>query len=115
MERNKPTEYDAVLRAQQAIAGKWSFLVLYYLSKRPYRFNELQRVLPSMTQATLSKLLKTLEARGLISRKKYPQIPPKVEYSVGPVGELFLPLLKDLTKAGQKAIKLFPVLEETEE
>lgn len=106
-------EKEDILRAQELIAGKWNILILYYLSKRPYRFNELQRQLPSMTQATLSKQLKVLEARGMISRKKYAQIPPKVEYSPGPVGKLFLPLIDSLVKFGAEAKNALPKEEES--
>lgn len=70
------------LIAQRLIQGKWAIIIMYYLSLGPTRFNELQRKLPKMTHATLSNQLKQLEAEGLIHRKEYAQIPPKVEYSL---------------------------------
>ncbi len=80
--------------AQKAISGKWSILIMHLLEDGPVRFNELLRNLPDMTNATLSKQLKRLEANGLIVRKEYPQLPPKVEYSLSPMGERFRPVLK---------------------
>ncbi|MGL5067723.1 MAG: winged helix-turn-helix transcriptional regulator [Sarcina sp.] len=66
------------------------------LSKKTLRFGELHRKLPNMTQATLSKQLKSLEAYGLVNRRVYNQIPPKVEYSLTEIGIKFLPVLEAL-------------------
>ncbi len=66
------------------------------------RFNELERHLPTMTHATLSKQLKRLEADGLIVRTVYPQIPPKVEYSLSPIGCEFVPVLDEIRIWGEK-------------
>ena len=66
--------------AQKVLTGKWSMYIMYLLSEGPVRFNELQRRMPEeMTHTTLSRQLKTLEDEGLIIRKDYQQIPPKVE------------------------------------
>lgn len=89
---------------QKVLAGKWSVLILYHLSKEPVRFNELQRRLPDLTQATLSKQLKTLTEFGLIDRKEYPQIPPKVEYSLSEMGKKFKPVLEALSVWGNEYI-----------
>ena len=78
---------------QRLIQGKWAILILHYLSEGPLRFNELQRKMPKMTHATLSNQLKQLEAEGLIARKVYGDIPPKVEYSLTELGRAFGPVL----------------------
>ena len=73
-------------------------LIIYLLSMETLRFGELHRKLPDMTQATLSKQLKSLEGYGIIHRNVYNQIPPKVEYSLTEIGEKFLPVLEALEK-----------------
>ncbi|MGL5753931.1 MAG: winged helix-turn-helix transcriptional regulator [Paraclostridium sp.] len=83
-------------KVQKIVSGKWNMLIIYLLSNEILRFGELHRKLPDMTQATLSKQLKSLEEYGVISRKSYNQIPPKVEYSLTEIGVKFLPVLTAL-------------------
>ncbi|MNC47317.1 putative HTH-type transcriptional regulator YybR [compost metagenome] len=65
------------------IGGKWKMIILYLLAeKQPIRFNEMKRQLGTITYKTLSSQLKELEADGLVERREYPQVPPKVEYSL---------------------------------
>ena len=90
--------------AQKVLQGKWAILILHYLSDGPVRFNQLLRILPEMTHATLSKQLKQMERDGLILRKEYPQVPPKVEYSLSDMGREFLPVLDSLRAWGMKYI-----------
>lgn len=80
-------------KVQKIVSGKWDMLIIYLLSKETLRFGELHRKLPDMTQATLSKQLKSLESYGIINRNVYNQIPPKVEYSLTEIGVKFLPVL----------------------
>ena len=83
------------------IAGKYKPVILYCLMEyEPVRFNEMQRYLKKITDKTLSQHLKELEADGLIVRKVYPQIPPKVEYSLTDIGKTIQPILKDLCDWG---------------
>ncbi len=88
--------------AQTVVQGKWAILILHDLSKEPVRFNTLLRILPSMTHATLARQLKQLQEYGLIVRKEYPQIPPKVEYSLSELGQEFLPTLDAFHQFGMK-------------
>ena len=90
--------------AQQVLQVKWAILIMHYLSDGTLRFNELLRMMPNMTHATLSKQLKKLESDGLIIRKEYPQVPPKVEYSLSEIGEKFLPVLDSLEQWGTQYI-----------
>ena len=90
--------------AQRLIQGKWAILILHHLSAGTTRFNELQRKMPKMTHATLSSQLKQLEAEGLIIRTEYPQIPPKVEYSLSEIGEKFAPVLESIRPWGMEYI-----------
>lgn len=91
--------------AQRLIQGKWAILILHHLSSGTARFNELQRKMPKMTHAALSVQLKQLEAEGLIIRTEYPQIPPKVEYSLSEIGEKFEPVLESIRIWGLEYIQ----------
>ncbi|MBS6509864.1 MAG: helix-turn-helix transcriptional regulator [Paraclostridium bifermentans] len=85
-----------VSNVQKIVSGKWTMVIVYYLSQSKLRFGEIHKKIPSITQATLSKQLQTLEEYGLINRKVYNQIPPKVEYSLTDIGEKFVPVLESL-------------------
>ena len=94
------------MTAQKVLTGKWSMYILYLLSEGPVRFNELQRRMPEeMTHTTLSRQLKTLEHEGLIIRKEYQQIPPKVEYQLSEIGEKFKSVLAVLEVWGNEYIQ----------
>lgn len=102
MQYNKNNfENCPVFTIQKIIGGKWSILVLHYLSIGTLRFGELNRLMPMMTQSVLTKELRNLESYHLISRKVYPEVPPKVEYSLTDIGRKFLPILKELEQLGE--------------
>jgi len=90
--------------AQSLISGKWAILIMHYLEDGPVRFNELQRRMPKMTHATLSVQLKDLIENGLVERKQYESIPPKVEYSLTDMGKKFRPVIEALQHWGQEYI-----------
>jgi len=91
--------------AQKILSGKWALIILFLLSKKTMRFNELQRELSKITQATLTKQLRAMEENGLVKRAVYNQIPPKVEYSLSELGESFLPVLETLETWGNRYIE----------
>lgn len=92
--------------SQKVLSGKWSLYIMYLLSEGPVRFNELKRRMPEeMTHTTLSRQLKTLEKEGLILRKEYSQIPPKVEYSLSEIGTKFKKVLEALGEWGEEYIE----------
>ena len=85
------------------IAGKYKPVILYCLMEyEPVRFNEMQRYLKKVADKTLSQNLKELEADGLIIRTVYPQIPPKVEYSLTERGRSLVKVLDGLCIWGNK-------------
>ena len=85
------------------INGKYKLTVLYALYRHNIiRFNQLQRYLNMISHKTLSSVLKELEKDGLIERKEYSQIPPKVEYSLSEKGQSFIPILYSLCEWGEK-------------
>ncbi len=89
--------------AQQLLQGKWTILILYQLSTGTKRFKELQRAI-EVTQATLSTHLKQLEREGLIQRTVYPEVPPRVEYSLTTIGWEFQPVLESIHNWGKQYI-----------
>ena len=85
---------------------KWSLLVLLVINEAGIvRFNELGRMIPDISTRVLSTTLKTLEADGLIDRKVYAQVPPKVEYTLTDTGRSLIPLLVQLMEWAQQNMK----------
>ncbi|HZF89713.1 helix-turn-helix domain-containing protein [Streptomyces sp.] len=72
--------------AMDVIGGKWKVLILWELSLRPYRFGELRRALAGITEKVLAAHLRELEADGIVHRREYDEVPPRVEYSLTPRG-----------------------------
>ena len=85
------------------IQGKYKMTILYTLMEYGVvRFNEMQKYIGSITFKTLSSTLKQLEADGLIHRQEYPQIPPKVEYSLTERGKSLIPILDWMCEWGDR-------------
>lgn len=79
------------------VGDKWSMLILFTLESHPtIRFKELQRNIPDISQKILTATLKTLEADGLVKREVFPEVPPRVEYSLTAKGLSLLPLIDNL-------------------
>ncbi len=94
---------ESMSKLQSVISGKWKMLIIWYISVyRVQRFSELQRRLDGITQSTLTKQLRELESDGFISRKIYPQVPPRTEYSLTETGESFVPILLEMQKWSEK-------------
>ncbi|MCR8657368.1 winged helix-turn-helix transcriptional regulator [Paenibacillus endoradicis] len=84
------------------IGGKYKMIILYWLSENKImRHNELKRSIGTIPFKTLSIMLKELEADGVIIRKEFPQIPPKVEYSLSELGLSLIPLLDIMCEWGE--------------
>lgn len=100
--------------SQKLLAGKWNMYILHLLSHGPVRFNELQRKIPEeITHSTLSRQLKSLEEYGLIIRKEYEQIPPKVEYSLSEIGVKFEKVLDVMGEWGNEYIEYMKARKKT--
>ena len=79
------------------VGDKWSLLVLYSLQdKESVRFKELQRMIPDISQKSLTQTLRTLEEDGFVHREVYPEVPPRVEYNLTPRAYSFLPLVENM-------------------
>ena len=96
--------YDWPIDATLAvIGGKWKPLIIYELNDETLRFSQLlDRLQPRITQRMLTKQLRELETDGLITRKVYTQVPPKVEYSLTELGKSLMPILDQLCEWGSE-------------
>ena len=82
------------------IGGRWKVLILYQLFQGVKRFSELQRALAGITQKMLTQQLREMERDGIVQRTVYPQVPPKVEYRLTPLGETLKPVVNAMCKWG---------------
>lgn len=95
---NSPIE-----KALEVIASKWTVLVLEFLFTGTHRFGEIEKHLSGISPRTLSLRLTLLEEQGVISRKVYGEVPPKVEYTLTARGRSLSPVLKAMEKWGNLA------------
>lgn len=79
---------------QELVSGKWKILILWYLSSKTLRFSEIKKRLPQVTQKMLTSQLRSLEEDRLVSRKVYPVVPSRVEYSLTELGKKIIPILE---------------------
>ena len=86
------------------IGGKWKAVILFHLIDNRKRYNELRKLIPTITERTLSLQLKQLEEDGVIDRKVFTEKPPlMVEYSLTEFGESLIPVVKEIAKWGREA------------
>lgn len=97
----------AVEATLSLIDGKWKGIILFHLQDGTMRFNEIRRRVLNATQRTLTNQLRELEADGLIDRTVYAQVPPKVEYSLTPLGQSLAPVLAALKHWGDANMDRF--------
>ncbi|MEM1484316.1 helix-turn-helix domain-containing protein [Oscillospiraceae bacterium PP1C4] len=90
---------------QKVLAGKWTIVILYQLSTGTKRFNQLQRLLPGITQTILMKQLRQLEKDKLVIRTVYAEVPPRVEYKLSELGKNFKSVLDSIETWGLNYIK----------
>lgn len=94
-------ESHAISIAQKVIGGKWAFVILHVVGHGPIRFSQIKNSMPLISQATLTKQLRFLEDAALIHREVYPEVPPRVEYTLTSLGQTFVPVLQALTAWGE--------------
>ena len=98
--KNGKTFHCPVEAALDVIGGKWKPLILWALGDEVMRFGELQKALPSVNTKMLTKQLRELEEDGIIRRKIYPEVPPRVEYAITDFGKTLIPILNALCNWG---------------
>ena len=86
----------------QLIGSKWKLLIMRNLMSRPWRFNELRKDLEGVSQKVLTDSLRAMESDGIITRTVYPEVPPRVEYALSPLGETMRPILDAMEKWGRE-------------
>lgn len=102
---NKLDHADCPVTAAIALfAGRWKLMILHVLSKNTRRFGEIQVRVPAISKKVLTEQLRELEADGLISRKQYKELPPRVEYALTDFGKSLCPLLIDIAAWKRKNI-----------
>lgn len=84
------------------ISDKWKVVIICKLRSGTMRFNELMRAMQGITQKVLTSQLRALEADGLVERKVYAEVPPRVEYSLTPLGQTLVPVLEQLESWAQE-------------
>lgn len=84
----------------QLIGSKWKLLIMRNLLARPWRFNELRKDLGGISQKVLTDSLRSMEEDGIITRTVYPEVPPRVEYSLSELGESMRPIIKAMEQWG---------------
>ena len=112
MAKVRHTRFDcspgcSVEAAIALIDGKWKSVILFHLLGGTLRFNEIRRQVPGVTQRMLTNQLRELEQDGLVDRKVYAQVPPKVEYSLSALGRSMEPVLLALKAWGDANIGLY--------
>jgi DNA-binding HxlR family transcriptional regulator len=91
-----------VCRTAEVISGKWTLLIIRDLADSSLRFCELERSLEGISPRTLSLRLRALEDQGIVSRRTYPEVPPRVEYELTDKGKALVPLIEDMRTYGRR-------------
>ena len=84
------------------IGGKWKPIILYTITAETKRFSEIKRLIPAISQKMLTQQLRELEDDGIVHRRVYPVVPPKVEYSITDYGGTLMPILDAMVAWGQR-------------
>ncbi len=90
----------------QLIGSKWKLLIIRNLTTRPWRFNELKKDLEGISQKVLTDSLRSMEADGIVTRTVYPEVPPRVEYSLSELGESMRPIIDAMAQWGTNYKKM---------
>ena len=91
-----------VCRTAEVIGGKWTLLIIRDLADSSLRFCELERSLNGISPRTLSLRLRALEEEGIVERRTYPEVPPRVEYALTDKGRALVPLIEDMRTYGSR-------------
>ncbi|MFB3167605.1 helix-turn-helix domain-containing protein [Neobacillus sp. 179-C4.2 HS] len=87
---------------QNMLSGRWKYLILWFLKTKERRYSEIKTFLWDISQGSLTKQLRELETDGLIKREVFPEVPPRVEYSLTTKGLEFIPILDMMENFGKK-------------
>lgn len=102
----KSDENCPVRRSLKILGGKWTLLILFQINERVIRYGELKRAIPCISEKMLIQELNFLVEHKLVSKKAYPEIPPKVEYTLTELGLKTLPIAETLATFGLESLPL---------
>lgn len=108
---DKKLYYNPVEFAMDRVGGTWKMPLLWRLREKTLRYGELKKELPHITHKMLSSVLRELEAEGFVTRKVYPVVPPKVEYTITARGKRVIPVIEIIRTLGTTLMKEFGVKE----
>ena len=97
-----------VTATAEILAGKWTILLIRDLAEGRCRFCELERSLEGISPRTLSLRLRALEEQGILARKTFPEVPPRVEYSLTEKGRALVPIIEDMRSYGRQWLEVVP-------
>ena len=104
-EKKSPCYHCPVEAALDVIGGKWKVVILFWLRDQVCRFGELRRKIPDISERMLTQQLRQLEEHGIVHRKVYAEVPPKVEYALTPYGRTLRPITDLMCAWGKKHMK----------
>jgi DNA-binding HxlR family transcriptional regulator len=108
---DKKLYYNPVEFAMDRVGGTWKMPLLWRLREKTLRYGELKKELPHITHKMLSSVLRELEAEGFVTRKVYPVVPPKVEYTITARGKRVIPVIEIIRTLGTTLMKEFGIKE----
>jgi DNA-binding HxlR family transcriptional regulator len=103
---NNKVYYNPVEFAMDRLGGTWKMPILWRLKDEVYRFSELKKAIPHISDKMLTTQLRELEADGFISREVFPVVPPKTEYSITEKGRLAIPIVETIRNFGIELMEM---------
>lgn len=100
MEINISDENCPLRKSLEVIGGKWTMLIIYQINERTIRYGELKRSVVGISEKMLISQLKFLTEKGIVYKKSYPEIPPRVEYTLTEMGKKLLPIINKIIEFG---------------
>lgn len=97
--------YNPLEFAMAHVGGTWKSPILYRLKKEKQRFSELKKSMPHISDRQLAAALRELEKHGMVTRKVYPEVPPRTEYTLTPRGAKAIPVIETLRQFGMEMMK----------
>lgn len=97
---NQKEKYG-IAYTQNILTGRWKALILWFLKSEKHRYGEIKKFLWNISQGSLTKQLRELEADGLVKRQVFPEVPPRVEYSLTEKGQAFIPIINMMESFGK--------------
>lgn len=99
---NGKSDMYAIAFTQNVLSGRWKYFILWYLKDETRRYTDIKKFLGDLSQGSLTKQLKELENDRVIQRDVYPEVPPRVEYSLTDKGMKLLPILEKMEDFGKE-------------